>query len=213
MTQTLVVLAVISAFSGANAQTWWEGFEHNNAALYTNLNGGPDNLTIENDIARFSGQGMGAIYGRSDLSVGVEWNEPILRAYSPIIWLGYQGVGWYSPSQDVGVSILVTPDNVQAVVHANNLSTHTVQAVAPLDYLYQPDIFTLARWGGEWQFHHGANSPTPFNGPPPSQDMHFIMYGYEDGSLWHAFNTLPEPGTFVVMGGGVALVALRRRRK
>jgi hypothetical protein len=43
--------------------------------------------------------------------------------------------------------------------------------------------------------------------------MHFIMYGYEDGALWSAFNAAPEPGTFVVIGAGVALLALRRRRK
>src|SRR5687767_14339195 len=93
--------AAIIATSSATAGGFWEEhFDHNNPALYTNMNGQPDNLTITGGVAQFTGAG-GAYYARQDLLIELEpkHHYTILQGIQvePGPYTGTVGVGFCSP--------------------------------------------------------------------------------------------------------------------
>lgn len=110
---SLATTLLISATAAIAQYGWEESFDHNNPGLYTNMNGGPDNFSIENGVAMFSGV-EGTYYGRTDLLLPF---DPF--AYVNMLiehWGGAIGVGWYSPSQNAGVSGLFEMDALTITV-------------------------------------------------------------------------------------------------
>jgi hypothetical protein len=211
--KTFSTIAMIACAHAGYAQgDWEEYFDHNNPALYTNLNGGPDNLTIEDGVASFSGV-EGTYYGRTDLLLPVlQPGWPLQGLFMKFLLGGPVGVGWYSPSQNAGVSAVFEMDTLTvSLFEHQGWGAPTLLASGPLGQIERYDF--LFYWdeviGGQ---PYVSGNTTVLH----TEDMHFFMYGWASaagpGRLDQVIAAAaPEPSTFVVLGG-LALLAFARRR-
>jgi hypothetical protein len=196
--------------------SWNEQFSHNNPGLYTNLNGGTNNLTIENGIAQFTGQ-RGAYFGRTDLTpdslIAVGMTAYLTNSPSGLV-----GIGWHHPSagtisaaydQDAGVFMIV-----EHTGFGFNVLDSVSTGMEPIDMIYLfPGWVAEARVRGtSTHFTIGASTSVVLD-----WNSHFMMYGGGGASGpgkidWVFASTLPEPGTYLGLGLGLFIVGLRKRR-
>jgi hypothetical protein len=226
----ITITAALPAFSEQG--NWEEDFSHNDPGLYTNMNGQPDNLSIIDGVAYFSGVG-GAYYARQDLKtplVDGEIPDSALHGYyEPGLpqGVGSVGFGWFSPSLNQGISIFCNREtgqmstlrhdgwNSAVVLKTNNFGTFFDSAALicfpqPFDY----DAWVTETFSSKG---HGGAIFNPVHSLKMQSDMFFFMYGSEGargpGGLAHVRGeALPEPSSFVAIGAGMALLWWRRRK-
>lgn len=206
------LLAASSLLVQSQAQEWIEDFSHNNPALYTNMNGGPDNLTITEGVAHFSGAG-GAFYARNELPIMIGPNgTSFLEGYAPGFGLitGTMGVGWFSPSLNIGISAKFDSEtNISSLVrHDGWLSTTELVSAVVNPNLIGGDFlrYVTSNWvtaGGQF-----------YGFPPPQKDMFFFMYGSETSSGQGAIDvvsctSVPEPSGALVLVVGLAVILFK----
>lgn len=230
----LMTVGLVSATVAIAQYGWQEDFGHNNAGLYTNLNGGPDNLTIEDGFARFSGV-QGTFYGRTDLLVPsfkhawhFVWSNSIIsQECGPI------GFGWYSPVQNAGMSVLINRDTLTlSLIEHQGFNSSVLESVA---YQTPIRVYAFGKWhlipyvGFNWNENDGWTAGLYGGDPPvfygtqahagvtPTADMFFFMYGWESPTFgpglldWFGNSTVPEPVPLAAIVIGIGFVAIRGR--
>lgn len=219
----LTLLAIVAASTPAAAgdpwwwSQWFEDFDHNNPALYTNLNGQPDNLTIVGGIAYFGGVG-GAYYGRPDLLIqrrpGVGGEQfAALESYTENP-AGTIGIGWFSPSLNQGISVRVDADqNAAWLLRHDGWNSSTVLNSRTSIPTTLESIGLYWRGGLLWESIAG-----PTNMVAESDDMFFFMYGNAGPSgsgnsdrVW-AYN-VPEPLSVIPFCVGATMLFVRRKKR
>ncbi|MDP9179386.1 MAG: PEP-CTERM sorting domain-containing protein [Gemmatimonadota bacterium] len=210
----ILTAAIITPTFAIAGGSWEETFDHNNPALYTNMNGQPDNLTITGGVARFSGAG-GAYYARQDLLIQLtveDYSVIDATAPEPEPFTGTVGVGWFSPTLNQGISVLGDFEaETRYLVRHDGWNSSVVLA---FDSKFPfGKLFLMHFGGGNWgTYGTGAQSIEP------EEDMFFFMYGSElsgPGQLDTVFAAAatPEPSSIAALGVGAATLLLLRRRR
>ncbi|MDP9179387.1 MAG: PEP-CTERM sorting domain-containing protein [Gemmatimonadota bacterium] len=207
-------------FAGSSAMgEWYEDFEHNNPALYTNMNGQPDNLTITGGRARFSGAG-GAYYARQDFMIHFDGitGQGVLgaRQHWAGPFTGTAGVGFFSPSLNLGISYHANFEtNARTVFEHQGWNSTQVLASGVAEPGYEENLYIHYGPFVNWYFSTGKHG---FNVQwlEPEEDMFFFMYGSSlsgPGELdWAINGWVPEPSGIAALGIGAATLLLFRRR-
>lgn len=212
-----VLILVASVIPGiACAQGYWaEHFDHNNPGLYTNLNGGPPNLSIQGGVAEFDGS-LGTYYGRPDLTpdtlIAVGMTARLTPSPNGVI-----GVGWHHPTFGI-ISAAYDHDTSLVMLVQHDAFGFNILASASTSGIV---VQRMGLYPG-WQVW--ADGPGGFAQASAQSTVtldwssHFMMYGAEGpggpGQIdWVVAGSLPEPGTWAALIVGLGLLAFRRFRR
>jgi hypothetical protein len=228
-----VAITLLCAASAQSGQYRWdEDFSHNNAALYTNLNGGPSNLTIQDGLARFGSPG-GAYYGRPEFtafSATPPIGPHLTSLEAQIRGRGSVGIGWYSPLHQLGISLLIDPQGTptMSVLQHNGLGSTTVLESVSIAFGLNDAYITLIHdeegsnlWAAQWVPFGGTSKTILIPNAPQllfAEESHFLMYGSNPsgtspGTIDWVYAAVPEPESFVLLLFGAAYVLQRRYRR